>query len=107
MSGFDIIGPDTVREPRMLGEGPRLPLPGPGEGDSKVGFSSQLEEVLGQITELSDDVKVKYEALARGEPGVELHDLMTAMGKSEVAFNLMLEVRNKIVDAWKNLSRSV
>ena len=75
MSGFDIIGPDTVREPRMLGEGPRLPLPGPGgdasgEGDSKVGFSSQLEEVLGQITELSDDVKVKYEALARGEPGV-------------------------------------
>ncbi len=112
MSGFDIIGPDTIREPRMLGEGPQIRLPGPGgpasgEGDSKVEFSSQLEKVIGQITELSDDVKGKYEALARGEPGVELHDLMTAMGKSEVAFNLMLEVRNKIVDAWQNLSRSV
>ena len=112
MSGFDIIGPDTLREPRMLGEGPRIGLPGaggnPSGGDgSKVEFSSHLEEAFGQITELSDDVKGKYEALARGEPGVELHDLMTAMGKSEVAFNLMLEVRNKLVDAWQNLSRSV
>ena len=45
-------------------------------------------------------------AKARGEP-VEVHDLMIAMGKSEVAFNLMLEVRNKIIDAWQQLSRSV
>jgi flagellar hook-basal body complex protein FliE len=32
---------------------------------------------------------------------------MMAMGKSDVAFNLMLEVRNKLVDAWEKLSRSV
>ncbi len=112
MSGFDIIGPDTLREPRMLGEGPRDGLRGPGgdttgEDDSRVGFSSHLEEVFGQVTQLSADVKSKYEALARGGSGVEIHDLMSAIGKSEVAFNLMLEVRNKIVDAWQNLSRSV
>ena len=37
---------------------------------------------------------------------VELHDVMLAGGKSEVAFNLMLEVRNKLIDAWEKLSRS-
>jgi flagellar hook-basal body complex protein FliE len=41
-----------------------------------------------------------------GEP-VALHDVMASMGKSEVAFNLVLEVRNRLVDAWEKLSRSV
>jgi flagellar hook-basal body complex protein FliE len=31
---------------------------------------------------------------------------MAAANKSEVAFNLMLEVRNKLVEAWEKLSRS-
>jgi flagellar hook-basal body complex protein FliE len=37
---------------------------------------------------------------------VELHDVLIAGSKSEVAFNLLLEVRNKLVDAWEQLSRS-
>jgi flagellar hook-basal body complex protein FliE len=32
---------------------------------------------------------------------------MIAANKSEVAFNLVLEVRNKMVEAWEKLSRSV
>ena len=35
--------------------------------------------------------------------GVELHDVMLAANKSEVMFNLMLEVRNKLVEAWEKL----
>jgi flagellar hook-basal body complex protein FliE len=38
---------------------------------------------------------------------VGVDKLMLSIGKSEVAFNLMLEVRNKLVDAWEKLSRSV
>ena len=41
-----------------------------------------------------------------GEP-VALHDVMSSMAKSEVAFNFVLEVRNRLVDAWEKLSRSV
>ena len=112
MSGFDIIGADSLPRPSLMGDGE--PIGGIGEraaiGDGGVrstDFSTHLESMLGEITELNEDVKNKYEALARGDGGVELHDLMTAMGKSEVAFNLMLEVRNKLVDAWESLSRSV
>jgi len=43
--------------------------------------------------------------MALGE-NVELHDVLIATNKSEVAFNLLLEVRNKLVDAWDKLSRS-
>ena len=108
MSGFDIIGgplkgPELPR-PRVLGE--------PGDervrdgGDPLPGFARTLADAVDRVDALSDEVTAKTEALAMGKP-VELHDLMMAMGKSEAAFNLMLEVRNKIVDAWERLSRSV
>ena len=119
MSGFDILGANNFPDPRMIGEALKIDLPGLDGQDppsreiggrgavSSIPFSSHLEDVFVEITRLKQDVADKYEALARGEPGVGVHDLMTAMGKSEVTFNLMLEMRNKIVEAWQTLSRSV
>ena len=55
---------------------------------------------------LTGGIKALEEAgMVMGED-VELHDVMIAGSKSEVAFNLLLEVRNKLVDAWEKLSRS-
>ena len=71
-----------------------------------MSFKDTLNDALAEVRGLQLDSQSKYEALARGE-NVEVHDLMIAMGKSEVAFNLMLEVRNKLLDAWQVLSRSV
>ncbi len=107
MSGFDIIGPDkAIRPPALAGTiGEEVGIRS-GSGENSDGFLHHLTEALDGVQGLSDDVKVKANALTRGEP-VELHDLMISMGKSEVAFNLMLEVRNKLLDAWQALSRAV
>ena len=106
MSGFDIPGPADLR-PHLIGEDqiqePKVPGSPSGEPST---FAKTLTSVLTEVRELQLDSKQKYQALARGE-NVEVHDLMIAMGKSEVAFNLMLEVRNKLLEAWQHLSRSV
>ena len=116
MSGFDIemLGRDAFRrfeelQPKKLQDptgGGELPL-GDDVGSKEVGegFSNHLADALEEISSLKSDVKDKAEAVARGE-NVELHDLMISMGKSDVAFNLMLEVRNKLLEAWNTLSRS-
>ena len=106
MSGFDIPGPAKL-EPRLIGdpEGDGPGKAGPGE-PTGMSFKDTLNDALAEMRGLQLDSQAKYEALARGE-NVEVHDLMIAMGKSEVAFNLMLEVRNKLLDAWQILSRSV
>ena len=70
------------------------------------GFGGVLKGALQDVMDRKEEIKDKVERLAAGEP-VELHDLMIAMGKSEVTFNLMLEVRNKFVEAWRELNRSV
>ena len=68
-------------------------------------FTDVLANAIGEVAATQNEARQGAEALARGEP-VELHDLMIAMGKSEVAFNLMLEVRNKLLDAWEQLSHA-
>ncbi|MBK8095609.1 MAG: flagellar hook-basal body complex protein FliE [Planctomycetes bacterium] len=119
MSGFDLPPLDlTMRLPQpMLGGTPRRGnaigsevAPG---GDLPAGlqpsggqFGNLLTNALDRVQSLQNDVRDKTRDIAMGEP-VQLHDLLSAMGKSEAAFNLMLEVRNKLVDAWEKVSRSV
>ncbi|MCB9877909.1 MAG: flagellar hook-basal body complex protein FliE [Planctomycetes bacterium] len=131
MSGFDlppITGFDTrFRQnpltqllPQELLQGPeglagpqdplKIPTPGerairPGEVGQAKPFSGVLADSLDQVAALRADARDKVRGMVLGED-VELHDVMIAGSKSEVAFNLLLEVRNKMVDAWEKLSRS-
>jgi flagellar hook-basal body complex protein FliE len=94
-------------EPPLVGE-TAAPLDGERVGGDGHGhaFGGVLADALAKVDALQQRVGDQVQALASGEP-VALHDIMMSMGKSEVAFNLMLEVRNKLVDAWEKLSRSV
>jgi flagellar hook-basal body complex protein FliE len=109
VSGFDGIpgigsGGDEIPRPSLIGErvlGPELqPERGP------TPFEGALADALAGLRGLQQDTQDKAAALASGEP-VHLHDLMIAMNKTELAFNLMLEVRNKLVDAWQQVTRMV
>lgn len=115
MTGLDLQGVGAwlpVQEgeaarPRLVGP-PQVQAP---EGEAAGGpqpnaFATALASAIGEVDGLSREVGDKVRSLATGEP-VALHDIMMSMGKSEVAFNLMLEVRNKLVEAWEKLSRSV
>lgn len=84
----------------------RLERSAPHATEQGEGFSGFLSDSLDKVKQLQDDARGKLRGLALGED-VDLHEVMIAANKSEVAFNLMLEVRNKLVDAWDKLSRSV
>ena len=121
MTGFDLtnIGEQLqqARIEALKTQGPQgpqgpqsqesLPLDTVKDGGAEgTAFGDALASAINKVDGLSKDVGNKVEAMAAGEP-VALHDIMMSMGKSEVAFNLMLEVRNKLVEAWERLSRSV
>jgi flagellar hook-basal body complex protein FliE len=120
MSGFDlppVVGFDALytRAQQGMGRGvegltgeglPSAPgVPAPDGVGKPEGFEGVLSDSLGAMRSLQNDVAEKYKGLVLGED-VELHDVMLAANKSEVTFNLMLEVRNKLVEAWEKLSRS-
>lgn len=122
MSGLDLppVGFDWARHQRDVLRAMAQPLLGP-QGPGRIGeqapaagetatgsapFDSLLGDALAKAQGLQHDARDKVRGLALGED-VELHDVMIAANKSETAFSLLLEVRNKLVDAWEKLSRSV
>lgn len=116
MSGLDLWGVGGGNAPRLMGQQPRSGGvqdlaqfdgdQGEVAGLKDSAFGQLLTDAVHQVKSSSADVKDKVEALAAGEP-VKLHDVLMAMGKSRESFNLMLEIRNKLVDAWQTLERSV
>ena len=114
LMGFDLASPlrglggqDPFRARPENGVGPigDRSVGGPSESGEPGGFEALLNGSLGSVNQLQNDTRNKTLGLALGED-VEIHDVMLASAKSEVALNLMLEVRNKLVDAWEKLSRS-
>lgn len=114
LHGFDLRSPlrglpgqDPARvRPEGLGlPSGELPAAGGAAVGEPGGFEALLADSIGSVNALQKDVAAKTRGMALGED-VEVHDIMMASSKSEVAFNLMLEVRNKLVDAWEKLSRS-
>jgi flagellar hook-basal body complex protein FliE len=95
----DVQDPEKVR--RALTPNQDVPTE-----SSSTGFAGFLADSLDNVQALQDDSRAKTRGLALGED-VDLHDVMIASSKSEAAFNLVLEVRNKLVEAWEKLSRSV
>lgn len=104
-SGPPALGPqDPLRG--TVGQGERLDaLLGETEAGASSGFARELAEALERVDGLQRESSDKAAALARGEP-VDLHEVMISMERSDVAFRLMLEVRNRMVDAWQTLTRT-
>jgi flagellar hook-basal body complex protein FliE len=66
-----------------------------------------FEMVLDQVSALDAQMKANDEsirAMALGE-GVSLHEVMMDLERTRLTFDLMLQVRNKFMDAYQELMR--
>ncbi|GAA5645429.1 MULTISPECIES: flagellar hook-basal body complex protein FliE [Vibrio] len=71
----------------------------------KVGadFGDMLSRAINNVNGLqktSGDLQMRFD---RGDEGVSLSDVMIARNKSSVAFEATIQVRNKLVEAYKEL----
>ena len=66
-------------------------------------FADTLSGALGDMTAIQDGARDAISAFLRGED-VELHEVMAATEEAGIALELLIEVRNKIVDAYRTLS---
>jgi flagellar hook-basal body complex protein FliE len=67
-------------------------------------FMSTLEDAMGEVQHLQGQADDKIQALLDGN-GVDVHSAMIAVEKADLSFQLMMQVRNKIVQAYQEISR--
>jgi flagellar hook-basal body complex protein FliE len=65
-------------------------------------FSSTLTNAISQVNDKQVQFNTLSEAFERGE-AVELSDVMIASQKSTVAFQSLLQVRNRFVSAYQEI----
>ena len=67
-------------------------------------FKESLKAALEQVNDLQLNSAEQVERLVAGEQ-VDLHEVMISSEEAAVAFELMLEIRNKLVEAYQELQR--
>src|SRR5690349_6479919 len=100
----NFAGPDALRAP---GVDSPLPLNQPSEvtpGKSPDSFGSVLGRMVEEVNAKQNVAADAVNALQSGG-NVSLHQAVIAMEEASVSFQLMVEVRNKLLDSYQELMR--
>ena len=66
-------------------------------------FKDTLTQALGDVQGLQDEAGDAVQAFLRGDP-VELHDVMAAVEEAGLALEMLIEVRNRAVEAYRTVA---
>ena len=77
---------------------------GASEKGSGSSFATVLKDSLSEVNKMQQKADAAVTALATGEK-VSLHETMIAMEQADVSFRMMMQVRNKIVEAYQEILR--
>lgn len=81
------------------------PISAPGLEDSgQQGFGSVLRDAIDRVEELHSNSQQQVGELLQGGRQ-DVQNVMIAVEKADVAFQLMMQVRNKIVNAYEEISK--
>lgn len=65
-------------------------------------FADTLKQAIGDVSALQDSAQDAIAAFVRGDP-VELHDVMAATEEAGIALEFLIELRNKITEAYRTV----
>jgi flagellar hook-basal body complex protein FliE len=88
----------------------QIPLPGPvniaapGQARPPEAFAAVFGDAVARVEDLRGQAAGAVERVLSGE-GEELHTAVLATQKAELAFELFLQVRNKVVQAYQEIMR--
>lgn len=66
-------------------------------------FGGELQASIQRINQLKLDANNKAKAFQAGDPNLELADVMVDMQKASVASQMGLQVRNRLVSAYRDV----
>jgi len=73
------------------------------EAVAQTDFGDLLKRSIDSVNETQQHAGALRTDFQRGEEGLDLAEVMIAVQKSSLSFQAMVEVRNKLVDAYKDV----
>ena len=66
-------------------------------------FGALLKQSIDQVNDIQQQASAMRESFERGEGDMDLAQVMIAAQKSSLSFEAMVQVRNKLIDAYKDV----
>lgn len=91
---------------------PIFPKPTEGVGKAKpgntegTGFGDVLQKAITEVNTLQQSADDQIAALMKGE-SQDIHSTVLAVQQADSSFKMMMSVRNKIIEAYKEISRAL
>ena len=108
MSNMNIDG--VLAQIRALQQQTKIGAPSPrpdalggAGGAGQVSFANVLKKGLESVNAAQSQASNLAARFERGEPGVELTQVMLESNKASVAFRATVEVRNRLVNAYQEI----
>lgn len=86
--GLDIAGEGGISRQQGSNDGPS--------------FADALKRAIGEVSTQQDNAQDYVQRFVRGEP-VELHQVMAAAEEAQLSLEMLVELRNKMMDAYKTV----
>jgi len=71
---------------------------------ASAGFQDMLHSAIDDIQQLEGKAEAQVAGVLQGN-GADVHTAMIAVEKADLSFQLMMQVRNKIVSAYQQISQ--
>lgn len=80
------------------------PAAGAAQGESNgVDFAQVLKNSIDQVNQMDQHAKKAAEDFVAGESNQNLHEVMVALQTASVSFQEMVQVRNRLVNAYHDI----
>ena len=96
---------NPISSPALPPVGPSRPAVPPSPASPATeegGFAAQLRQQLDQVNQMQNEADESIQRLLTGQSD-NITAVFTTARKAEVAFSLLMEIRNKLMDAYNEL----
>lgn len=73
------------------------------EKNNNASFTKVMEQAVNKVNEVQQASSSMSKSYLQGDPNVDVTDVMIASQKASVAFESMVQVRNKLVEAYRDV----
>jgi flagellar hook-basal body complex protein FliE len=103
MNTIDVNG--LLSQMRALTEQVRMQprAPAIGETSKTTDFGSLLKKSIDGVSSSQNAASVLADKFERGDAGTDIGSVMVALQRADLSFRAVTEVRNKLVDAYKDI----
>ena len=94
----------TIKNVDLVNQPGTLPNSKPAQEPQKGDFGTHLKNALGDVNDLQQKADQAIQQLV-GEGKGDLQETMIALEKADVSFRLMMQIRNKVLEAYQEIMR--